>query len=151
MQLLTFTLNGAAYGISLKDVESIETKMEVLAIPTSPAHIRGIINLHGNIVPVYSLVSRFGQANMEVGNIIVVRSDDVRVGLEVEQVKEIINIPDDGVISMPVIMQPENNCFQNVASSEGQGLLAMLDVRQLMPTEEKQELKKIVANAQNNA
>lgn len=146
MQLLTFALNGVEYGISLNDVESIESKMDVLPIPTSPVHIKGIINLHGKVIPVYSLVSRFGQENVNVENIIVVRSGDVRIGLEVEQVKEIINIPDDGVISMPVIMQPESNCFQNVVASDGQGLLAMLNVKQLMSMEEQQELKKLVAS-----
>ena len=43
MQLLTFTLTGMDYGISLENVESIESKMNVVVVPTSPANIRGII------------------------------------------------------------------------------------------------------------
>ena len=51
MQLLTFTLTGMDYGISLENVESIESKMNVVVVPTSPANIRGIIRLHGEILP----------------------------------------------------------------------------------------------------
>ena len=36
MQLLTFTLTGMDYGISLENVESIESKMNVVVVPTSP-------------------------------------------------------------------------------------------------------------------
>ncbi len=53
MQLLTFTLTGMDYGISLENVESIESKMNVVVVPTSPANIRGIIRLHGEILPEY--------------------------------------------------------------------------------------------------
>ena len=56
MQLLTFTLTGMDYGISLENVESIESKMNVVVVPTSPANIRGIIRLHGEILPVFSLI-----------------------------------------------------------------------------------------------
>ena len=64
MQLLTFTLTGMDYGISLENVESIESKMNVVVVPTSPANIRGIIRLHGEILPVFSLASRFGLGNI---------------------------------------------------------------------------------------
>ena len=57
MQFLTFTLNGMDYGIPLKDVESIETRTNVVTVPTAPTHIRGIMRLHGSIIPVYSLTS----------------------------------------------------------------------------------------------
>ena len=66
MQLLTFTLTGMDYGISLENVESIESKMNVVVVPTSPANIRGIIRLHGEILPVFSLASRFGLGNLSL-------------------------------------------------------------------------------------
>ena len=72
MQLLTFTLTGMDYGISLENVESIESKMNVVVVPTSPANIRGIIRLHGEILPVFSLASRFGLGNIAVDNLVVV-------------------------------------------------------------------------------
>ena len=47
MQLLTFLLNGVKFGIPVNDVESIETRMNVVNIPNSLPQVHGIMNLHG--------------------------------------------------------------------------------------------------------
>ena len=44
------------------------SKMNVVVVLTSPANIRGIIRLHGEILPVFSLASRFGLGNIAVDN-----------------------------------------------------------------------------------
>ncbi len=55
MQLVTFSLNDTDYGIALKDVESIDNRKQVVNVPTAPRYIRGIIRLHGEIVPYFVL------------------------------------------------------------------------------------------------
>ena len=60
MQLLTFMLNNVRFGIPVDDVESIETRMSVVGVPNAPAHIEGIVNLHGDIVPICNLADYFG-------------------------------------------------------------------------------------------
>ena len=45
MQLLTFLLNGVKFGIPVNDVESIETRMNVVNIPNSLPQVHGIMNL----------------------------------------------------------------------------------------------------------
>ena len=59
MQLLTFMLNNVRFGIPVDDVESIETRMSVVGVPNAPAHIEGIVNLHGDIVPICNLADYF--------------------------------------------------------------------------------------------
>ena len=49
MQLLTFLLNGVKFGIPVNDVESIETRMNVVNIPNSLPQVHGIMNLHGEV------------------------------------------------------------------------------------------------------
>ena len=43
MQLLTFLLNGVKFGIPVNDVESIETRMNVVNIPNSLPQVHGIM------------------------------------------------------------------------------------------------------------
>ena len=52
MQLLTFLLNGVKFGIPVNDVESIETRMNVVNIPNSLPQVHGIMNLHGEVIAV---------------------------------------------------------------------------------------------------
>ena len=140
MQLLTFTLTGMDYGISLENVESIESKMNVVVVPTSPANIRGIIRLHGEILPVFSLASRFGLGNLEVVNV-----GGMKLALEVEKVKEIVDVEDSRVLPMPTLMSGQQCCFNDVASCQKE-LIVMLDVKSLVSQEEQAAIRKMISD-----
>ena len=141
MQLLTFTLTGMDYGISLENVESIESKMNVVVVPTSPANIRGIIRLHGEILPVFSLASRFGLGNIAVDNLV----GGMKLALEVEKVKEIVDVEDSRVLPMPTLMSGQQCCFNDVASCQKE-LIVMLDVKSLVSQEEQAAIRKMISD-----
>ena len=136
MQLLTFTLTGMDYGISLENVESIESKMNVVVVPTSPANIRGIIRLHGEILPVFSLA---------VDNLVVVNVGGMKLALEVEKVKEIVDVEDSRVLPMPTLMSGQQCCFNDVASCQKE-LIVMLDVKSLVSQEEQAAIRKMISD-----
>lgn len=143
MQLLAFSLNGVEYGIELKDVESIESLRSIVNIPTAPAHIKGIIKLHGEIVPVFCLATRFGLADRPASNLIVVNVNGMKVALEVEKVKEIVDVENSRVLPMPLLMNGVQNCFNDVASCQKE-LIVMLDVRSLVSQEEQQQIRALL-------
>lgn len=143
MQLLTFTMKEVTFGIPVSNVESIETKMNVVGIPNSPPNIRGIINLHGDIVPIYNLASKFGYEEQKIENVVVAGVNGMKIGLEVGRVKEILEVDDVHIIPMPEIMNATQNCFNDVASNNKE-LIVLLDTEQLFPAEEQQGLKKII-------
>jgi purine-binding chemotaxis protein CheW len=65
-----------------------------------PEFVRGIINLRGAVVPVIDLQSRFGRAPAQVGKKTCViifdvgpEGDKVELGLMVDAVSEVIDIP----------------------------------------------------------
>lgn len=146
MQLLTFSLNGVDYGIPLTVVESIEGRISCVNVPTAPAHIKGIIRLHGSIVPVFSLSSRFGMAERTVENMVVVNVDGMKLALEVEKVKEIVDVDNSSVLPMPTIMNGMRNCFNDVASCQKE-LIVLLDVKSLASLEEQQQIRKLIDNS----
>ena len=126
MQLLTFLLNGVKFGIPVNDVESIETRMNVV-----------------NILPQHRM--RYGKhyPEQEINNIIVASMNGTKIGLEVGNVDEIIDVPDEKVISMPVIMKAVENCFDEVASYAKE-LIVLIEVSKLMPEAEQQAIQKLV-------
>lgn len=143
MQLLTFLLNGVKFGIPVSDVESIETRMNVVNIPNSLPQVHGIMNLHGEVIAVYSLAEQFHYPEQEIHNIIVTSMNGIKIGLEVGDVDEILEIPDDKVVAMPVIMRATENCFEEVASSAKE-LIVMLEVSKLMPETAQEAIQKLV-------
>ena len=135
MQLLTFMLNNVRFGIPVDDVESIETRMSVVGVPNAPAHIEGIVNLHGDIVPICNLADYFGYPKQDIKNVIVASMNGMKIGLEVESVREIIDVNEKQVIPMPTIMNANQSCFNDVASYDKQ-LIVMFEVSKLMPQSE---------------
>lgn len=143
MQLLTFLMNGICFGIPVNDVESIETRMNVFGVPEAPSNIKGVIKLHGAIVPIYSLASRFGYPDGNVQNVIVAGVNGMKVGLEVESVREIIEVPDREIEHMPEIMNATQNCFNDIASKDKE-LITILSVQNLISSEEQQSIRKLI-------
>lgn len=144
MQLLTFLLNGVKFGIPVKDVESIETRMDVVDIPNSLPQVHGIMNLHGEVIAVYSLADQFNYPEQQINNIIVASMNGFKVGLEVGSVDEIIDVPDEEVVDMPVMINATETCFDEVASYNKE-LIVLLEVSGLMPKEEQEAIQKFVA------
>ena len=58
-QILTFTLGAETYGVDILRVQEIRGWAPVTRIPQSPAHVLGVLNLRGSIVPIIDLRMRF--------------------------------------------------------------------------------------------
>ncbi len=58
-QILTFHLGGETYGLDILRVKEIRGWTPVTRIPQAPAHVLGVLNLRGAIVPIVDLRTRF--------------------------------------------------------------------------------------------
>ena len=65
---LTFTLTQESFGIDVLKVREIIRLTAITAVPQMPAHIRGVINLRGKIIPVMDLRVRFEFASAPARN-----------------------------------------------------------------------------------
>lgn len=142
MQLLTFRLNGISFGIPIEDVEAILTNEAVTAVPGQLPNIRGIMNLQGEVIAVYNLARRFGYEELKVENLLVVNVSGRKIAIEVEQVNTILDVERKNVIPMPEIIMQSQKCFHDVASNNSE-LIVLLDVKQLVPADEWESLRKI--------
>ncbi len=115
---LTFRLGAEAYGIGVLAVQEIIRTIAITAVPQLPAHLRGVINLRGRIVPVVDLRRRFGlsgdhegeRACIVVAQIHLAERGLVPMGLLVDSVEEVLSIG-EAEVSPP----PEFGCSVDVA------------------------------------
>ncbi|HEV2694325.1 MAG TPA: chemotaxis protein CheW [Verrucomicrobiae bacterium] len=105
---LTFNLQAESYGIDVLKVREIIRVTAITAVPQMPAHIRGVINLRGKIIPVMDLRVRFGFAvtSAEQNCIVVVQvklpdGKNTQMGLIVDGVEEVINIAEGDIEETP--------------------------------------------------
>lgn len=100
-QYLVFRLAGIEYGVDIRQVTTIiEKDMIIARVPKTPAFIKGVINLRGEIIPVMDLHIKFNLAeaeDTENTRIIIVRVEDIIVGLIVDSVAEVIYLGEDAV------------------------------------------------------
>jgi purine-binding chemotaxis protein CheW len=107
LQYLTFCLGDEVFAMDIRTVREIIQHGAMTVVPLMPAFVRGIINLRGAVVPVIDLQSRFGRPVAQVGKKTCViifdvgpEGDKVELGLMVDAVSEVIDIPTSN-IEMP--------------------------------------------------
>jgi purine-binding chemotaxis protein CheW len=96
---LTFHLANEEFGIRVLKVREIMGLQEITAVPQTPGHIKGVINLRGKVVPVIDLRLKFGLPTAEYTQrtcIIVTQvqgeSSSVLMGIVVDGVSEVLNL-----------------------------------------------------------
>jgi purine-binding chemotaxis protein CheW len=96
---LTFHLGKEEFGIQVKHVREIMGVQDITAVPGTPAHLKGVINLRGKIIPVVDLRLKFTFPAIpftETTCIVVVQvmqeGDQTMIGLIVDGVSEVLNI-----------------------------------------------------------
>ncbi len=93
---LTFAVGNESYGLGIYSVTEILGIQDITEIPDMPDCIRGVINLRGKVIPVMDIRKRF-HMEMAVYDdrtcIIVIETDDQPMGLIVDTVKEVLDIP----------------------------------------------------------
>jgi len=96
---LTFTLGPQTLGLEILPIREILGYREPTAVLRMPAHVRGVINLRGSVVPVLDLAVRFGREPYPVGRkacILIIDSyfkeEKHVLGVIVDAVSEVVTI-----------------------------------------------------------
>lgn len=101
---LTFGVSGEEYGIGIAYVTEIVGMQRIMQVPDVPHFIKGVINLRGKVIPVMDIRSRFGMEEIpytERTVIIVLDLDNSPIGLVVDNVSEVLEIPEANIDQPP--------------------------------------------------
>ena len=101
---LTFHLAGEDYGIEISFVTEIIGIQKITEVPDMPEFIRGVINLRGRVIPVMDVRTKFKLAARDYDErtcIIVVDINESSIGLVVDEVSEVVDIPAASVEPAP--------------------------------------------------
>ena len=105
---LTFQLANEEFGIKVLKVREIMGLQEITAVPQTPGHVKGVINLRGKVVPVVDLRLKFALPAAEYTQrtcIIVTQvqgeSGGVMMGIVVDGVSEVLNLTGQEIEDTP--------------------------------------------------
>lgn len=104
-QWATFKVDNELYGVDVVQVKEVLRYSEITPVPGVDHFILGIINLRGNVVTVIDTRQMFGLAAHEPDEdtriIVVEYNEQEVVGLVVDSVDEVINLPQNEVDRAP--------------------------------------------------
>jgi purine-binding chemotaxis protein CheW len=136
---LTFALGGEVYGLEILKVQEIIGIMKVTSVPKTPAYVRGVINLRGQVIPVVDLRLKFGIASIEDTEktcIIVVQvdcSDDiVTMGILVDEVSEVMDIDGEKIEASPSFGASVDTDFILGMGKIGKNVVMLLDIQRVL-------------------
>lgn len=93
-RFLVVEMGGGLYGIDSTTVREIVTSLEAARLPGAPAHVRGVVNLRGQLLTVVDLGHRLtGKPSAGDGSIVVIAAAERVLGLLVEDVHDVQELP----------------------------------------------------------
>lgn len=138
---ITFKSGSEYYGIKIQYVNEIIVFQEITEMPECEDYIKGLINLRGKIIPVVDVRLRFKQEPIEYNDrtcIIVLNVNSMVVGLIVEKIAEVVEIPEENILPAPSIGNTEKrqNAFVYAVGKVGDDVKLLLDPEKLLNDED---------------
>ncbi|GAJ26341.1 chemotaxis protein CheW [Liquorilactobacillus sucicola DSM 21376 = JCM 15457] len=98
MQMILFKMNQQYYLISAASVEEVIDTVRITRVPLAPSWVKGLINLRGTVMTVIGLSELIGVPTSESNhNILIMKKDDERKGLLIEEVVEVVDIDKEDI------------------------------------------------------
>lgn len=144
----TFQVGEEEYGIGIINVIEVIGMQKITEVPDMPDFVKGVINLRGQVIPVMDVRTRFQMKPREYDDrtcIVVVNIRDTAIGLVVDKVSDVIDIPEDNVDPPPrVSRKPSSRFIRGMGKIDDQ-VKILLDVQKLLYDD---ELEQVAAPAE---
>lgn len=139
---VTFRSGKEYFGLKIEYVNEIVVYQEITQVPETPEYIKGLINLRGKIIPVIDVRTRFKMEPVEYNDrtcIIVVRLQEMVIGLIVEQIAEVVEILPEDILDPPVLGKEEKSVENKYVYGIGQvgdSVKLLIDPEKLLKDED---------------
>ncbi|HYF75147.1 MAG TPA: chemotaxis protein CheW [Candidatus Nitrosocosmicus sp.] len=139
MQLVIFRLNGQEYGIDIFNVNEIVPYSKPTKIPNSPAHIEGVLNLRGHVIPVVSLKKKFNlpdDGTDDRTRIIVASTGGSVAGFVVDEASEVLTVLKESIEPVSdIIANISKKYINGVGKRENGKMYVLLNFNELYAEE----------------
>ena len=143
IKILIFGLNGERYATDIKEVERILGYQEPTVLPVAPTFVKGVINYEQSILPIISLSRKFNfeeDKESENRKIIVVKRDENKFGIIVENVYEVKDINSDLMeVAPPITATVDKKYIAGLIKLED-NIVILLDLEEILSSEEEDNI-----------
>jgi len=142
-KFLTFHVGNEDYGIDIRFVTEIIGIQRITEIPDMPAFIKGVINLRGQVIPIMDVRTRFNLESRDYDDrtcIMVVNINQTSIGLVVDTVSEVIDIPESHIEPPPRAGKGTESRYIKGMGKVEEEVKILLDVNKLLFDDELEQI-----------
>jgi purine-binding chemotaxis protein CheW len=152
LQIVVFKLGHEEYGLHIDQIKEVVITPNITKMPQTPPYVKGVANIRGNVIAIFDLEERFElkvNAQQTGKYTLVVESEDVKLGLLVNEVPNTItvNAADlDEAVGIINEAGTDTNYIKGIIKS-GERLIILIDIFEVIDQEFSNNIKKATAVA----
>ncbi len=134
-QLITFQLGDQVLGVDIMAIREIRAWSPATPLPNVPAHVRGVVNLRGVVLPVLDLRCRLGWGTTDPSArhvIIVVRIGEQLQGIIVDAVNDIVTVAAEDMQPLPEMGDADASRFLEGLATIDHRMILVLALERLV-------------------
>lgn len=135
LHLVVFRLDREEYAVPIGLVREVVRVADVTRVPQAPAHIRGVMNLRGRILPIVEIRTRLGLSRADLtsaSRVVVVEVAGRTVGLLVDAVGQLARVEERLIAAPPEEVRVAGAEAITGVARVGSRLLVLLDLARLL-------------------
>lgn len=135
---VVFKVAGADYVLPADEVLHMDAYAGATPVPGTAAHVLGLVQVRGQVVPVIDLRRRFGLPVAEApegARVIVVRQNDRVVGLLAESAREVMKLDPEAFKKPPELVTEQAQGYVKSVIQTGGRLLMRVDLDKIVGNE----------------
>jgi purine-binding chemotaxis protein CheW len=147
-QLCLFTLDEHRHALSLACVERVVFVVDITPLPKAPSNVLGIINVKGDIIPVYNPRQRFYLTERDIhltDQLLIARTSQRTIALLVDSVDAVVEVAEEEIAEAKTITL-QSEYIQGVIKLRD-GLVLIHDLELFFSTEEERTLTEALQSA----
>lgn len=136
--VISFNLGNLYFGVQLDAVSEIINHNEVTTIPGSRPSVQGLLNLRGEIMvsrelsKILNLEESTDKTTEVIKKSLIVKHDDKKVCLEIENINEILNLSEDSFNNAPSSIPAKIHSYLKGVHNIGDNMLLLLDEKKIV-------------------
>jgi purine-binding chemotaxis protein CheW len=145
-QVVSFKIGREFFGVPIHNVQEIVRVPEIAAVPEMPSFVEGVINLRGKIVSIVDLSKRLkieASPRAKSSRVLIVEVDNKIIGILVDAVNAILQIPPEAVEPAPDIVTPVGSDYIVGVGKLHDNLIILLDLKNILKSD---EIKRLAAD-----
>ena len=125
-----FRVGEADYVLPASDVIQMESFTSATEVPGCAAHVAGVVQIRGRVIPVIDLRTRFGLAPAPRtldARVIVVADGARQVGLLADSARQVLKIDAEAFHAPPELIREQSQGFVSSIARAGSGVVMRID------------------------